>query len=293
MEIAELRIFKMVAETGGITTAAARLHRVPSNITTRIRQLEEKLGVALFSRDNNRLKLSADGKMLLEYCGQILALVDHAQQSLLDPTHSGPFRLGTLESVATTELPRYLAEYHRQFPDVQLELKTGPTAEMERRVSAGELDAAIVAKPSINKELSMLRLFAEELVLVTDKNHPPVRTPKDITHRTVLTFGSGCTYRKILETWFANAAVFPDRIAEFSSYYTILSCAVVGMGVAIMPRKVFDSFPNRAELKAHQLPVAIRTSPIVLIWKKAERSLKVDTFITILKSRPFTKNKRK
>ncbi len=281
----------MVAETGSITAAAARLHRVPSNITTRIRQLEEKLGIALFSRENNRLRLSVDGKMLLTYCAQILALVDQAQQSLRDPIHSGPFRLGTLESVATTDLPRYLAEYHRQFPDVRLELKTGPTAEMERLVLAGELDAAIVAKPSTNKALSTLRLFDEELVLVTDKHHLPVRTPNDVAHTTVLTFGVGCTYRKILEEWFAKAAVFPERIIEFSSYYTILSCAVVGMGVAIMPRKVFDSFPNRAELKAHQLPLSIRTSPIALIWKKAGRSLKVNTFLAILNSKPFKKTK--
>lgn len=285
MEISELRIFQMVAETGSITAAATKLHRVPSNVTTRIRQLEEKLGVALFLRENNRLKLSPDGKMLLEYCGQILKLVDHARQSLLDPTHSGPFRLGTLESVATTELPRYLAEYHRQFPDVRLELKTGPTAEMERLVLAGELEAAIVAKPSPNKKLSNLLLFQEELVLVTEKSHPRVRTPKDIERTTVLTFGAGCTYRKILETWFANAGVFPQRMVEFSSYYAILSCVVVGMGVAIMPRKVFDAFPNRSELKAHQLPLPIRKSSIALVWKKEGYSAKIKSFIKILKSK--------
>ena len=291
MEISELRIFQMVAETGGITAAATKLHRVPSNVTTRIRQLEEKLGVALFLRENNRLRLSPDGKMLLEYCGQILTLVDNARQSLLDPTRSGPFRLGTLESVATTVLPRHLAEYHRQFPGVRLELKTGPTTEMERLVLASDLDAAIVAKPSTNKNLSQLRLFEEELVLVTEKNYPPVRTPKDVDHSTVLTFSVGCTYRKILETWFANAGVFPERIVEFSSYYAILSCVVVGMGVAIMPRKVFDSFPNRAELKAHQLPSPIRKSPIALIWKKEGHSLKVKTFLDILNSKPLKRTK--
>ena len=287
MEISDLRIFQQVAETSSITAAANRLHRVPSNITTRIRQLEKKLGVTLFLRENNRLKLSADGKLLLEYCSQILGLVDRAQQSLRDPIHNGPFRLGTLESVATTELPRYLAEYHRQFPNVRLELKTGPTAEMERLVLGGGLDAAIVAKPSTHIGMSMRSLFSEELVIVTDKGHSLVRTPKDVAGSTVLTFGMGCTYRKILEEWFAKTAVFPERIIEFSSYYTILSCAVVGMGVAIMPRKVFDAFPNRAELKAHQLPAPIRKSPIALIWKKAGRNLKVDTFLAILNSKLF------
>lgn len=291
METTELRIFQMVAETGGITSAAARLHRVPSNITTRIHQLEEKLGVSLFLREKNRLKLSPNGKVLLDYCGKILALVDHAKQAMLDPLQSGPFRLGTLESVATTELPRHLAEYHRQFPNVRLELKTGPTAEMERRVLSGELDAAIVAKPRPNKSLSILHLFDEELVIVTDKNYPSVRSAKDVSSRTLLTFGAGCTYRKVLETWLAKAAVFPDRIVEFSSYYTILSCTVVGMGIAIMPRKVFDAFPNRIELKAHELPLQIRRSPISLIWKKEGRSLKLETFIEILHSKTIRKTK--
>ena len=289
MEISELRIFQMVAETGGITSAAARLFRVPSNVTTRIRQLEEKLGVTLFLRENKRLKLSPDGKVLLDYCGQILSLVDQAKQALLDPTRSGPFRLGTLESVATTELPRYLAEYHRRFPDVRLELKTGPTSEMERLVLSGELDAAIVAKPHANQEINILDLFEEELVLVTDKNHPPVRSPEDVSKMTVLSFRIGCTYREILEKWLAGAEVFPERIAEFASYYTILSCAVVGMGVAIMPRKVFNAFPNRAQLKAHELPPKIRKSSIALIWKKEGRSLKVGAFLEILNSRAIYK----
>ena len=289
MEISELRIFQMVAVTGGITSAAAKLHRVPSNVTTRIRQLEAKLGVALFLRENNRLRLSPDGKMLLEYCGQILTLVDHARQSLLDPTHSGPFRLGTLESVATTELPRHMAEYHRQFPNVRLELKTGPTSEMERLVLAGDLEAAIVAKPSANKDLSLLRLFDEELMFVTEKIHAPVRTPKDVDCSTVLTFGVGCTYRKTLEAWFTTAGQFPERIVEFSSYYAILSCVAVGMGVAIMPRRVFDAFPNRAELKAHQLPLPIRKSSICLIWKKEGYSPKVKTFLKILNSKKLKK----
>src|SRR2546427_8123616 len=58
MDLAALRIFKTVAETGGITKAAARLHRVQSNVTTRVKQLEESLGTPLFHRHKRRLTLS-------------------------------------------------------------------------------------------------------------------------------------------------------------------------------------------------------------------------------------------
>ena len=51
MELTELRIFKAVAEQGGITKAAAALNRVQSNVTTRVKQLEERLGTRLFHRE--------------------------------------------------------------------------------------------------------------------------------------------------------------------------------------------------------------------------------------------------
>jgi len=64
MDLVELRIFKAVAEQGGVTRAAAALHRVQSNVTTRVKQLEERIGAKLFHRQGRRLVLSPQGKVL-------------------------------------------------------------------------------------------------------------------------------------------------------------------------------------------------------------------------------------
>lgn len=61
MDLTQLEMFNAVAETGSITQAAAKVHRVPSNLTTRIRQLEADTGVDLFIRENQRLRLSPSG----------------------------------------------------------------------------------------------------------------------------------------------------------------------------------------------------------------------------------------
>ena len=63
MDLAGLEIFRAVAAEGGITKAAAKLHRVPSNVTTRVKQLEERLGMALFLRHRRRLVLSPEGRL--------------------------------------------------------------------------------------------------------------------------------------------------------------------------------------------------------------------------------------
>ena len=65
MDLSALLIFKTVVEQGGINKAAAKLNRVPSNVTTRVKQLEQDLGVKLFEREGRGLAISADGRILL------------------------------------------------------------------------------------------------------------------------------------------------------------------------------------------------------------------------------------
>src|SRR5207253_9931500 len=99
------KIFKTVAEQSGITKAAAALHRVQSNVTTRVKQLEERLGTKLFHRQGRKLVLSSEGQVLLAYADRLLRLSSEAQAALTGHGPDGLFRLGTLESTAATRLP--------------------------------------------------------------------------------------------------------------------------------------------------------------------------------------------
>src|SRR2546430_17624382 len=127
MNFDELKIFKTVAEQGGITKAATALHRVQSNVTTRVKQLEERLGTKLFHRQGRRLVLSSEGKVLLAYADRLLRLSSEAQAALKGHGPHGLFRLGTLESTAATRLPPVLARYHRAYPPVRLRPVTRTT----------------------------------------------------------------------------------------------------------------------------------------------------------------------
>src|ERR1700719_679788 len=127
IELQALEIFKAVVDCGGVTRAAAQLHRVPSNITTRLKQLEEGLGTKLFHRHNRKLLLSTEGKLLLAYAERLLSLSSEAELALRSGKPRGKLRIGTLESTAATRLPPVLARYHRANPEVQIELVSGTT----------------------------------------------------------------------------------------------------------------------------------------------------------------------
>ena len=174
MDLSDLRIFAAVVRHGGVTRAAERLHRVQSNVTTRVRQLEDELNVRLFIREGKRLHLAPAGKVLLDYADRLLALAEEAQAAVQDSRPRGVFRLGAMESTAAVRLPGPLAEYSRRHPNVVLELRTGNPTQLARAILAGEIDAALVAEPIPDAPFEKVAAYEEEPVIVASADHPPI-----------------------------------------------------------------------------------------------------------------------
>lgn len=282
MNLTDLEVFLCVVEAGGITKAAERLHRVPSNVTTRVRLFEEDLGVPLFLREGKRMRLSPAGEVLRGYAEKILGLAREARESVCDDLHNGILRLGSMESVAAVRLPQPLSEFHRCYPNVILELHTGSTRQLVSQLLAGELDAALVVDSVVDDRLGKMAAYTEELVIVAEAGHPPINSPQDVSRLTVLAFGAGCAYRKRLESWLDEGARQPDRIMEFFSYHAILGCAVTGMGIALVPKSILDIFPGRAQLSAHSLPADHRYSETTWVWRKNSYPKKLDALIRLI-----------
>ena len=272
MDLVELKIFKAVAEQGGITKAAAALHRVQSNVTTRVKQLEQRLGTRLFHRNGRKLVLSSQGKILLAYADRLLQLSSEAQAALKGNAPHGVFRLGSLESTAATRLPPVLARYHRAHPAVRLELVTGTSGALVDRVLRGEVEAAFVAEPFAAKNLEMQHAFTEELVLITPKTHGRVRTPKELDHRVVLAFTTGCSYRRRLEAWLGRSSVVAERVMEYGSYHAMTACVAAGGGIAVVPKSVLAVVGAESQVAVHPLPAQVAKARTMLVWARGHQS---------------------
>ena len=176
MDLTDLHIFKTVAEEGGIARAAHKLHRVPSNISTRVRQLEESVGAQLFVREKQRLHLSPSGEHLLGYADRLLRLSAEALGAVSSAAPRGVLRLGALESTAASRLPQVLAAYHKAYPEVRVELITGTNDALTAAVLDRRVEAAFVAEVPSSKELIAQRLFRERLVIISALDHRPIRS---------------------------------------------------------------------------------------------------------------------
>lgn len=285
MDLSALTIFRAVVRENGVTRAALKLNRVQSNVTTRIRQLEETLGVDLFIRDGRRLVLSPAGETLLPYAERLLALADEARHALSGNRPQGRLRLGTMESSAASRLPRVLAAYHQRWPQVTLELATAVTRALIDGVRTFELDAALIARPIEPDALpagqfEFLPVFKEELVLLTPRGRHPVAM-SDVAGFTLVAFERGCAYREYAMRWYALQDIRPARVLELGSYHAIVACVAAGAGVAVAPRSVLELARLDGEVDVHPIGELGRIDTL-LVWRKGHLSAALDALRDLL-----------
>lgn len=284
MDLHILKIFKAVADEGGVARAAERLHCVQSNVSTRLTQFEKKLDIKLFHRSGNRLVITQDGVRLLGYAERLLQLAEEAKSAVTGKgVPMGKLRIGSMETAAALRLPPILADFHERYPQVDLQLNTGQTNSLIDQVLGHTIDVGLVAGPVASDDLNQIDMFEEELVLVTDLMHGPVDGPIDVQNRTILSFRSGCAYRDRLERWFSEGNVSPKKIIEFGAFETIIACVGAGMGVTLMPAALLIKRNLLSSVRMHPLPHRIARVKTVLIWRKditnhAAREAFIDCF---------------
>src|SRR5262249_52801583 len=104
--------------------------------------------------------------------------------------------------------------------------------------------------------------------------------------QTMLAREMGCPYRLRLDQWFKQSGEMPERIIEMTSWHAILGCTAAGMGVAVLPKMMLTTFPDRKLLSVHALPKDLSMAPTVLIWRKGTQSPKVSALLEVLKAKP-------
>ena len=268
METESLRIFCAVAAELSVTQAAARLGRAPSNVTTRIQQLEAELGAELLVRVGKRIALSTAGEQFLAYAERLLALEDEARQVVSHGASGGVLRIGSMESTAASRLPGVLAAYHVAHPAMRLSLRTGPSRQIIELVMTGALDCAFAAVPDGGASLAEMGLqsrpvWTEELLLLLPPGAADVDDARQVAVRSLAAFPQGCTYRSLAEERLGVASTPAWRVQEMNSYHAMIACVAAGACVTVLPASV---------LALGSAPAALKTLPLArldtcLVWR--------------------------
>ncbi|ARP86389.1 LysR family transcriptional regulator [Bordetella genomosp. 9] len=255
MDLADLRTLEAVARHGSMNKAASELHTVQSNVTARIRALEDELGLTLFQRHARGVTITPAGQRMLPFVGRITKLLAEARAAARDEgSPSGSLLLGGLETTTALRLSPLLAAFANRYPDVRLIVTAGNTARLLDDVVACRLDGAFVTGPIRHPDLHQESVFTEELVLATSPAIGSLRALSSVTDLKTIVFQRGCSYRQRLETFLAGLGIVVARPLEFGSLDAIVSCVSAGVGVTLLPRGVVAPAAKAGRIVLHRLP---------------------------------------
>jgi LysR family transcriptional regulator, cell division regulator len=288
MDAADLKVFETVARVGGITRAASVLNTVQSNVTARVRFLEEELGVPLFHRHSRGVTLTAAGQRLLPYATRVGQLLAEARRAVEDDGKpKGLLTLGSLETAAALRLPAILAGYAGAYPEVDLVLRTGTTQFLIDKVLRHEIEGAFVAGPVDHPDLDEEAVFREELVVVTARSIRRLDELTRISDLKILVFRAGCSYRQRLEAVLASRGIVGLRQLEFGTLEAILGCAAAGIGISLLPRGVVKAAARDGRVALHALPPEEAEVETMFVRRQgAFVSSALDCFLRCARSRP-------
>ncbi len=255
MDVSDLRVFEAVSRHGSMNRAAQELHTVQSNVTARIRALEEELGVSLFQRHARGVSTTPAGQRILPFVGRITKLLADARTAAKDDGEpGGTLSLGSLETTTALRLSPLLGQFAKTYPQVRLVVTTGTTRRLIDDVVSCRVEGAFVAGPVNHPDLDHEVIFQEELVLVTT---PAIRGVEDlagIVDLKTIVFQIGCSYRQRLEALLADMGIITSKPLEFGSLDTIISCVSAGVGITLLPRGVVAAAAQEDRVAIHTLP---------------------------------------
>jgi DNA-binding transcriptional LysR family regulator len=246
VELRQLRYFLAIAEEGGFSRAAERLHVSQPPLSTQIRSLEEELGAQLLARTNRGVSLTAAGQVFYEEVRGVLARLDNARAKALqaDRGDVGLLSVGFVSIADYGILPPALKSFRVQFPLVEVQLHELTTDAQVRELRAARLDLGLGLAPVEEPDLEFRSILREELVLAAPADHPfPKGDAVDLRALARASFivpprdvAPGLYDLTISR---CRAAGFAPRIVQNArQMQTVIGLVSCGMGFALVPASV-------------------------------------------------------
>ncbi len=244
MEIRQLKAFLAIAEAKTFTAGARRVNVTQAAISMQIRQLEDEVGLSLFTRTPRRVILTEAGEYLLERARKILREHDSALAEIAEVAGAeyGRLRIGSASGTfAMHQLPPILAALRETFPNAEITVSAGTSQTLVDKMMHGEIDMAFVSLPVDNLNVSTESLFSDEIVAIAHPSHPLAKekfiSAAALAGEKLILGERGGNTRRMIDEFFQAANVRPNITMELSRQEAITRMVEHALGVGMAGAK--------------------------------------------------------
>lgn len=289
MNTNDLRIFEAVALHSSFTKAAEEMFTVQSNVTARIRNLEEEFGASLFERNAKKVSLTPSGEVLMHYSKQISHLLEEAKNEIKSTDAlTGSLKVGCIETTMALKVPQILKDFGATFPHINLEFKSASRPELIQDVLDYKLDAAFVSGPISISGLQQETIKEEQLAILAPANTASLSALlKQHPSPKIIVFDQGCVFRARLESWLSARGIVQYSPIVLNSLDGIINFVEAGLGISILPQEIMTTYYAARNIKTFALNKDLGTMTTILISRNNVVQTRVlEAFIKLYKE-PF------
>ncbi|MEJ2165152.1 MAG: LysR substrate-binding domain-containing protein [Desulfobacterales bacterium] len=254
LNLNQLRIFYYAAKNLNFTAAANDLFITQPAVTFQVKSFEEYCNLKLFKNKGRNIFLTDQGKTLYEYAEKIFQYEKEIENAIdeMRELKRGVLSLGTTKTYARYFMPLVITTFHRNFPDIKIQLNEGSSAEMIYSLVDFKIEVAIIAKAIEHTEVNFYPFSKEEMALIVAPDHPLTQkkeiTFKDLAQEPFIMKENGSGTRKLVEELFAREKCSPSVLMETSNTEFIKQLVQRGEGISFLVREAVA-----AELKDKSL----------------------------------------
>lgn len=252
MTIRHLKIFKTVADLGGMSKAAKELHITQPSISQAIAELEKYYGVKLFERLSQKIYLTKEGELMLSFSRHILDSFEQMEAAMNQAVEKSSLRIGCSVSVGTCLIEEILDEAKERIPQCQISVIVTNSSEIEQLILTNEVDVGIVEGILKNKDLVITPVCEDELVLVCNMNHPLAKetmvTLDMLQGQDYASRESGSAERNQYEKLFEDAGLQLNRVFCSTNTEAIKNAVIHGRGIAVFSRRMVKQEVEQGEM---------------------------------------------
>lgn len=267
----DLKIFEAAATLGSFTKAAEATFTVQSNVTARIKNLEDEFGAELFKRVSRKVVLTEAGETLLQYSKKIGRLLEDAKSDIQNAEKiGGTIRIGCIETTMALKVPEIIKGFAELYPNVELEFHSSILPALIHDVLNYELDAAFVVAPINIPGLQQLVVRNEQLVIIAGGDVDKLSIVLKEEPLKIVVFGQGCFFRARLESWLGSKGILRYKSTVLNSIEGIINFVEAGLGISILPAEVVNQYYGNRNIKTFPVNKELATMTTLLIYRNNE-----------------------
>lgn len=258
----QLRILKAVAREKNFTKAAEVLYLSQPSLSKQIKTLEKNLDIILINRENNKISLTENGQVFLQYSERILALCEESCRALIDLKNGdrGSLTIGASQTIGTYLMPRILALFAQNYPQIDLKVQVNSTPVIATNILKREIDIAVVGgeiPDKLKKNLTIKHFVDDEINLIIPKSHPFAKKKKinkeDLYYLNFITLNSNSTIGKFIDNLLIQNQIETKQlkvIMQLNSIEGIKTAVSLGLGAAFVSSAAIE---KEIELKTIEI----------------------------------------